>query len=574
MTIATPANSARVVLFNDDTTPETFVIDLLVSVFAKAPQEALNLVQDITRTGRIECGPYPAEVARALLAAATSAVAAGRHPLRITCEQLPQFSQLCAFCGQQGTASKRFFRGNQEFICEDCIRSNAKQLDAQSGVQQFKYCYEALNWHFAGLAKEEIATSTRMFPATMRADLQMAVERLLTPNVVRLFGVQHQYRFDPLSIASMLDDANRPKPIAPVQTEDVDTGGDLPVRCFDNAVWLRQDKGLNYAVALGQFDRERLSYIRIEIAVPAGVAGVELTADLFRELEASVRSARCYRGRVLSLERGSRFEGIGGSIRVHRLDPVTREQLILPATTRALIDRNVLAFAAQREQLRVLGQSTKKGILLYGPPGTGKTHTIRYLAANLSGHTTLIVTAEQVELLPEYFALARLLQPAMLVIEDVDLVARNREQMGSPCEEVLLNRILNEMDGLAEDADLFFVLTTNRPEQIEPALASRPGRIDQAIEIPLPDAEGREKLVRLYARGLELSPEITAKAVKRTEGVSAAFIKELMRRTAQLAMSRDSAVTSVDDLRQAIDEMLFAGGKLNIVVLGGAAGTT
>ena len=78
----------------------------------------------------------------------------------------------------------------------------------------------------------------------------------------------------------------------------------------------------------------------------------------------------------------------------------------------------------------------------------------------------------------------------MLVIEDVDIIARNREQMGSPCEEVLLNRILNEMDGLAEDADLFFVLTTNRPEQIEPALAARPGRIDQAIEIPLPDAQG------------------------------------------------------------------------------------
>lgn len=574
MTIATPANSARVVLFNDDTTPETFVIDLLVSVFAKAPQEAQNLVQDITRTGRIECGPYPAEVARALLAAAASAVAAGGHPLRIACEQLPQFSQLCAFCGQRGAASKRYFRGDQEFICEDCVRSNAKQLDAQSGARQFKYCYEALNWHFAGLAKEEIATSTRLFPVTMRADLQVAVERLLTPDVIRLFGVQHRYRYEPLSIASMLDDANQPKPIAPVQTEDVDIGNNVPLRCFDNALLLRRDKDLNYAVALGQLARERLSYVRIEIAVPAGEAGAELTTDLFHELETCVRSARCYRGRVLSLERGNHFEGLGGSIRVHRLDPVTPEQLILPAATRALIDRNLLAFAAQRERLRALGQSTKKGILLYGPPGTGKTHTIRYLAANLPGHTTLIVTAEQVELMPEYFALARLLQPAMLVIEDVDLVARNREEMGSACEEVLLNRILNEMDGLAEDADLFFVLTTNRPEQIEPALASRPGRIDQAIEIPLPDAEGREKLVQLYARGLELSPEITAEAVRRTEGVSAAFIKELMRRTAQLAMSRDGAVTSVDDLRQAIDEMLFAGGRLNVVVLGGAAGTT
>ena len=59
-------------------------------------------------------------------------------------------------------------------------------------------------------------------------------------------------------------------------------------------------------------------------------------------------------------------------------------------------------------------------MLLYGPPGTGKTHTIRYLAANMPGHTTLIITAEQVALLGTYMNLARLLQPTMVVIEDVD----------------------------------------------------------------------------------------------------------------------------------------------------------
>jgi len=80
-------------------------------------------------------------------------------------------------------------------------------------------------------------------------------------------------------------------------------------------------------------------------------------------------------------------------------------------------------------------------------------------------------------------SLARLLQPAMVVIEDVDLIARDREQMG-PCDESLLNGLLNEMNGLKQDADILFILTTNRPEQLESALASRPGRIDQAIEVP------------------------------------------------------------------------------------------
>jgi len=66
----------------------------------------------------------------------------------------------------------------------------------------------------------------------------------------------------------------------------------------------------------------------------------------------------------------------------------------------------------------------------------------------------------------------------------VDLIARAREQMRGACEESLLNKLLNEMDGLREDARLLFVLTTNRPDQLE-ALSSRPGRIDQAISRPM-----------------------------------------------------------------------------------------
>lgn len=74
-----------------------------------------------------------------------------------------------------------------------------------------------------------------------------------------------------------------------------------------------------------------------------------------------------------------------------------------------------------------------------------------------------------------------------MVIEDADLIARDRSERDSAGDEVMLNRLLNEMDGLRERADVFFILTTNRPETLEPALPSRPGRIDQTIEFPLPD---------------------------------------------------------------------------------------
>ena len=137
----------------------------------------------------------------------------------------------------------------------------------------------------------------------------------------------------------------------------------------------------------------------------------------------------------------------------------------------------------------------------------------------------------------------------------------------------MLNKLLNEMDGLKEDADILFVLTTNRPEQLEGALAGRPGRIDQAIEIPLPDAIGREKLIHLYGSGLRLNGSVVAEAVKRTEGVSAAFIKELMRRAAQASIARaDDQPVVVGDVDEALDDMLFSGGKLNVALLGGAQG--
>jgi ATP-dependent 26S proteasome regulatory subunit len=125
------------------------------------------------------------------------------------------------------------------------------------------------------------------------------------------------------------------------------------------------------------------------------------------------------------------------------------------------------------------------------------------------------------------------------------------------------------MDGLREDAAVLFVLTTNRPEHLEVALASRPGRIDQAIEFPLPDDQGRRQLIRLYACGLALADEVVEVVVKKTKNASAAFIKELMRRSAQYCLQNGSDnVLKPQALDAAIEEMLFTGGSLNAKLLG------
>jgi len=155
------------------------------------------------------------------------------------------------------------------------------------------------------------------------------------------------------------------------------------------------------------------------------------------------------------------------------------------------------------------------------------------------------------------------------VIEDADLIARERTRTSSPCEEILLNKLLNEMDGLKEDAEILFILTTNRPEVLETALASRPGRIDQAVEFPMPDAVGREKLVRLYAKGIPVPEEVVQQTVRRTENVSAAFIKELMRKAAQFCFKRnETSSITLGDIENALDELLTCGGSLNRSLLG------
>jgi ATP-dependent 26S proteasome regulatory subunit len=114
------------------------------------------------------------------------------------------------------------------------------------------------------------------------------------------------------------------------------------------------------------------------------------------------------------------------------------------------------------------------------------------------------------------------------------------------------------------------VLTTNRPDVLEPALASRPGRVDQAIEVPAPDAACRRRLFDLYGAGMPLPAESVDRFVKRTEGVSAAFIKELMRRAALFAADEGHEVlvaeTHVD---QALHDLVVQGGALTASLLGG-----
>jgi ATP-dependent 26S proteasome regulatory subunit len=249
---------------------------------------------------------------------------------------------------------------------------------------------------------------------------------------------------------------------------------------------------------------------------------------------------------------------------------LTRDDVVLPAATLDRVERHALGVAEHRQALLGVGQHLKRGLLLYGPPGTGKTHTTRYLLGQMTGYTRLVLTGRSLVAVGAVTDLARALLPAVLVLEDVDLVAEERSH--GPASSPVLFDLLDAMDGAAADADLLFLLTTNRADLLEPALAARPGRVDVAVEIALPDAPARERLLRLYGQNvpLALTEEDVQLAVERTEGTTASFLKELIRRSVLESLHDDPVLTAVTGahLARALDDLLDTAQAVTRTLLG------
>jgi ATP-dependent 26S proteasome regulatory subunit len=174
-------------------------------------------------------------------------------------------------------------------------------------------------------------------------------------------------------------------------------------------------------------------------------------------------------------------------------------------------------------------------------------------------------------------SVARTLQPSVVVVEDVDLIAEQREY--GEGEHPLLFQLLNEMDGLGEDLDITFLLTTNRADLLEAALAQRPGRVDHAALLPVPDADARLRLLHLYQGTLVLDLSGPDAVIGRTDGVTASFMKELLRRAALRAADEsehEDAGTPIRvtdaHLTAALDQLLDTRNELTRVLLGGQAG--
>jgi hypothetical protein len=350
----------------------------------------------------------------------------------------------------------------------------------------------------------------------------------------------------------------------PVTYNNVQLDGDRVLACVNIGLYLIGEGDTRLAIFLARTERGFRDGILVEV-----LAASRETADAcLSEIRNAMRKRNVYRGHVVSLS--VREQALHVSF--HHLPRITREQIILPAGVLERIERESVGFAKHAERLRAAGRHLKRGMLLHGSPGTGKTLTAMYLAGRMPDRTVLLITGRSVGLLEQACSMARMLQPATIVLEDVDLVAEERtRQQQSGCAPLLFE-LLNQMDGLADDADILFVLTTNRPDLLEPALAARPGRIDQAVEVPVPDAECRRRLFELYGRGLNVTASLDS-YVARTEGASAAFIRELLRKAALFAAD-DSEQLEVKarHFDEALHEMVVEGGDLMKSLLGAKIG--
>ena len=358
-----------------------------------------------------------------------------------------------------------------------------------------------------------------------------------------------------------------------VTTDLLPSGPDgTTLACVQCALYLVNDADGPVAL-LARGPEEHMSPGVTVEAVAGGAGRAQRAVDDIRRLSIS---RNVFRGHVIEFG-GEVFGYDGDALLSFQPRPdVAREQVILPPEVLDGIERQVVGVARHSGRLLASGQHLKRGVLLHGAPGTGKTHMIRYLLGQLSGVTVVLLSGRALGMIAQACSVARTLQPSVVVVEDVDLIAEQREY--GEGEHPLLFQLLNEMDGLGEDLDITFLLTTNRADLLEPALAQRPGRVDHAALLPLPDAGARLRLLHLYQGRLVLDLSDPDAVIGRTEGVTASFMKELLRRAALRAadepgQEEDGTPIRVTDahLAAALDQLLDTRNELTRVLLGGQA---
>jgi hypothetical protein len=386
--------------------------------------------------------------------------------------------------------------------------------------------------------------TTRTFPAARFVDLFKAVDRISAESA-DCATVKSMHAEDLNSLIHTPGQQWTRREYTPSSSVSWPTGPSSEILLPIDHFWLFQPPGHERVAIL------RLRYIEYQDSAVLEVATTSsaVAENLVEQANAESITDSIYRNRTLELafQAGTRdqFGEVEQPERVRilfkRMDPVADEDLVIDETIRGMLLRNVVDLH----------------VLLYGPPGTGKTHSCRYLCGKLTTTTKIIATGSALMLVSRIFQLARLYQPSVIFLEDIDLVFMQRDINVSGS---ILGELLDQMDGIRPFEDIGFVMTTNAIDRIESALKDRPGRISQCIYLSPPNPPLRRRFLQHSLKHYKSSHLNLDRLVEASEGATQAFIKEWVHRAAQIGTTRIHQETDKLELRD--DDFLEALGEM------------
>jgi len=223
-----------------------------------------------------------------------------------------------------------------------------------------------------------------------------------------------------------------------------------------------------------------------------------------------------------------------------------------------------------------VGIEPPKGVLLYGPPGCGKTLLAKAVASQTKATFIKVVASELVQkyigegarMVRELFQMARAKAPSIVFVDEIDAVGSRRADISISGEREVqrtLLQLLSELDGFSARGDVKIIGATNRIDLLDPALL-RPGRFDRVLEIPAPDAKGRESIFKIHVCKMNVAKEVSlTELANLTEGATGAEIKAICTEAGLFSIRDDRDMITRSDFIKAIGKLLKKEGTKNAV---------
>ncbi|KRA81317.1 ATP-dependent zinc metalloprotease FtsH [Altererythrobacter sp. Root672] len=239
--------------------------------------------------------------------------------------------------------------------------------------------------------------------------------------------------------------------------------------------------------------------------------------------------------------------------------------------------QEIVEFLRDPQRFSKLGGQIPKGALLVGSPGTGKTLLARAIAGEARVPFFTISGSDFVEMfvgvgasrVRDMFEQAKKNAPCIVFIDEIDAVGRHRGHgLGNSNDEreQTLNQLLVEMDGFEANEGIIIIAATNRPDVLDPALL-RPGRFDRQVVVPIPDIEGREKILAVHMKKVPLAPDVNPRTIARgTPGFSGADLANLVNEAALLAARRNKRLVAMQEFEDAKDKVMMGAERRSMVM--------